>query len=165
MLVRMTPWIQACVFALSGSACSAEPVWSGEIGHADYALFESEVYPVLMRDCGFANCHGVEQRAFQVWGPGRSRLDTGAANIVEQERLRTYVRALSMLYTDGTRPLQESLLLAKPLELSAGGATHGGVDHYGRNVYRSTNELGFQVLLRWAQSQTGVQPVAGSGGM
>jgi hypothetical protein len=149
------------MLALCGFACRTDAAWSGELGRADFAVFEQEIYPVLMRDCGFANCHGVEQRPFQVWGPGRSRLDTRATNIVELERARTYARALSMLYTDGSRPASESPLLTKPLELSAGGATHGGADRYGRNVYRSRAEIGFQVLSRWAQSSTGA---AGSGG-
>lgn len=113
-----------------------------------------------MRDCGFSNCHGVEQRVFQVWGPGRSRLRTDAQDIVERERLRTYTRALSLIYTDGSRPLSESPLLTKPLEIGAGGATHGGVDHYGRNVYRTPQDAGFQVLLRWAQGATFAPPQA-----
>jgi len=141
--------------AIAAAACSATctdgGAWSGNVGQADFNTFEREVYPVLMRDCGYSNCHGVEQRAFQVWGPGRSRLRTGSDDIRVDERQRTYARALSMLYTDGSRPLSESPLLAKPLEISAGGATHAGVDRYGRNVYRSRDDAGFQVLLHWAQ--------------
>lgn len=148
---------------MSATMCSSDPAWSGDLGYADFAMFERDVYPVLMRDCGFANCHGVEQRAFQVWGPGRSRLDTRAANIVEQEHVRTYARALSMLYTDGSRPLNESLLLTKPLEISAGGATHGGVDLFGRNVYRTRADLGFQVLWRWAQTSPGTAASGAAG--
>jgi hypothetical protein len=142
------------LLALSLAACASDPTWSGDLGRADFAVFQAEVYPVLMRDCGFANCHGVEQRAFQVWGPGRSRLDSDDGNIIEQEQLRTYARALSMLYTDGSRPLSESPLLTKPLEVSAGGSTHGGVDRYGRNIYRTRNDIGFQALARWAQSSS-----------
>ena len=149
-------YTMSVLFTLWLAACSSDTAWSGDLGRGDFALFQMQVYPVLMRDCGFANCHGVELRAFQVWGPGRSRLRTGSddGNIIEQEQLRTYARALSMLYTDGTRPVSESPLLTKPLEISAGGATHGGVDRYGRNVYRTQNDLGFQVLSRWAQASS-----------
>lgn len=140
------------VLALSVGACAADSTWSGELGMASYASFETDVYPVLMRDCGFANCHGLEQRNFQVWGPGRSRLRTGDEDIKQVERLRTYARTLSMLYTDGSRPLRESPLLTKPLEISAGGATHAGADRYGRNVYRSQADPGFQVILQWARA-------------
>jgi hypothetical protein len=142
------------VLLLCTFSCRSASVWSGASGSADFAVFQAEVYPVLMRDCGFSNCHGLELRAFQVWGPGRSRLDTRDSDIVAKERTRTYTRALSLLYTDGSRPLMESPLLTKPLENSAGGATHGGVDRYGRNVYRSQAEPGFQALARWATTQS-----------
>lgn len=157
---------RACIaaWAVCASACGSSTPWSGDLGRADFAAFQSEVYPVLMRDCGFSNCHGVEERAFQVWGPGRSRLKTKDANILEQERARTYARALSMLYSDGSRPVSESPLLTKPLEISAGGATHAGVDHYGRNVYRSQADAGFQVLARWAAAQAAGTGAAGSPG-
>jgi hypothetical protein len=156
--------VRDIVTVVALGACITEDVWSGNTGTADYAVFEAEVYPVLMRDCGYANCHGVEERAFQVWGPGRARLKT-SGDLVTAERARTYARALSMLYTDGTRPLEQSLLLTKPLELSAGGATHAGVDHYGRNVYRSQQEPGFQVLSNWARQLPTVGPRAtGSAG-
>lgn len=146
------PHLLAAFVAASSPGCPTGGAWSGNVGTADYATFESEVYPVLMRDCGYPNCHGIEQRAFQVWGPGRTRLEIESDDVRVDERKRTYARALSVLYTDGSRPLSESPLLAKPLEISAGGATHGGVDRYGRNVYRSQADAGFQVLWRWAQS-------------
>ena len=107
-----------------------------------------------MRDCAYSNCHGATQRFFQVWGPGRTRLDTRDKRtpIVEQEKWLSYQRALSMLYTDASRPLSESPLLVKPLEASSGGAAHGGVDHYGRNVYRSTSDPAYVTLWRWASA-------------
>jgi hypothetical protein len=133
-------------------ACSAQPSWSGAVGSADYAAFERDVYPVLMRDCAYSNCHGAPQRFFQIWGPGRTRLDTNdfRTTIQSQEKLRSFQRTVSMLYTDGSRPLAESPLLVKPLEASSGGSAHGGVDRYGRNVYRSPQDTGYQTLLRWA---------------
>jgi len=147
--------IQGLVFAssvLALCACNAQTNWSGAVGSADYTVFERDVYPVLMRDCAYANCHGAEQRFFQVWGPGRTRLDSDdkVTSIQQQEKIRSFQRAISMLYTDGSRPLAESPLLVKPLEASSGGAAHGGVDRYGRNVYRSAQDPGYQVLVRWA---------------
>lgn len=146
-------------------ACSTQSSWSGAVGSADYTAFERDVYPVLMRDCAYANCHGAPQRFFQIWGPGRTRLDTKdlRTSIQDQEKLRSFQRAVSMLYTDGTRPLAESPLLVKPLEASSGGSAHGGVDRYGRNVYRSAQDPGYQTLLRWALGSAGAAaPGAGS---
>ena len=40
----------------------------------DRMQFDAEVYPVLLRDCGFDACHASAGRFFQVFGPGRARL-------------------------------------------------------------------------------------------
>jgi hypothetical protein len=133
-------------------ACTDEPSWSGEIGSADQSLFDREVYPILLRDCAHNQCHGAPQRFLQVFGPGRARLRGPwfGAELLAQERRLSYERALSMLITDGSRPVSESRLLMKPLEPAAGGASHGGVDLYGRNVYRSSADPAYAVLVRWA---------------
>jgi hypothetical protein len=141
--------------------CQRESSWSGEIAVADQTLFASEVYPVLLADCAFSQCHGANQRFFQVFGPGRTRLkDSAGADSLPLEMQVSYARALSMLITDGSRPLSESLLLLKPLDSAAGGTGHGGVDVYGRNVYRSASDPNYLVLQRWALTAQVPQPVA-----
>ncbi|MCA9693779.1 MAG: hypothetical protein KC636_29600, partial [Myxococcales bacterium] len=40
----------------------------------DRSLFATQAYPILLRDCGFPGCHGAEDRYYQVFGPGRTRL-------------------------------------------------------------------------------------------
>jgi hypothetical protein len=145
-------WTLLCASAIG---CQADSGWSGNAGAADRAMFDSEVYPVLLRDCAYNNCHGAPQRYFRVWGPGRSRLDglaDGDVSLEDQEKAASYERALSMLITDGSRPITESPLLLKPLERSKGGAAHGGSDVFGRNVYRSRVHPAYLVLTRWALS-------------
>jgi len=44
---------------------------------------------------------------------------------------------------------ERSLLLQKPLAVSAGGAAHGGVDLFGRDVYRTTSDEGYQAISRF----------------
>ena len=145
----LSNWLLAGIGLLSG--CRSEPSWSGEIAVADPTLFSREVYPVLLADCAFSQCHGAEQRFFRVFGPGRERLkDASGAVSPALEVQASYVRALSMLITDGSRPIAESQLLIKPLDLASGGSAHGGVDVYGRNVYRSSSEPNYTVLLNWA---------------
>ena len=117
----------------------------------DLDAFRCEAYPVLLRDCGFASCHGNEDRLFQVFGPGRKRLnaETGLACAPEPAELeRSYSRALSFLRPSA--PFDESLLLRKPLARGAGGAGHMGVDVLGRDVYVESAASGYQALLRWA---------------
>jgi hypothetical protein len=116
----------------------------------DRMRFDTEVYPVLLRDCAFSACHASGDRFFQVFGPGRVRLEQGI-NPLEPatplELSHAYDRARSMI--DATAP-EESLLLRKPLASAAGGTGHEGVDDHGRNVYQSKMEPGWIVIHQWA---------------
>lgn len=147
--------IASSILYTSAMGCQGDGSWSGNLGTADRAMFDSEVYPILMRDCAYNNCHGAPQRYFRVWGPGRAQLEDatdGDVSVEDQEKAASYQRALSMLFTDGSRPITESPLLLKPLEVSKGGAAHGGADVFGRNVYRSRIHPAYLVLSRWALS-------------
>ena len=120
-----------------------------------FVPFQQDVYPVLLRDCGFSTCHGAADRLFRVWGPGRARLQTDGitpeafASPTGDEIGNSYALALAMI---DPRNLGESLLLTKPLSVGAGGAGHGGVDRYGRDVYRTPDDAGFRVIARWAET-------------
>jgi hypothetical protein len=148
-------------------ACGDSNTWSGDVPAPDPALFQSAVYPVLLRDCAFADCHGGEHRFFQVFGPGRTRLDPATKPhdpATAAELQRSYDRARSMLVSGDTP--SDSLLLRKPLEITAGGQGHKGVDAFGRNVYKSKQEPDYQVLSQWANSPSAASsglPTAGTG--
>ena len=108
--------------------------------------------PVLLRDCGFPTCHGSHDRFFQVWGPGRARLNpmtTVFDQLTGDEASLSYSLALAMI--DGQHP-GRSLLLRKPLAVEAGGSGHRGTDRYGRDVYRTINDSGYLTLARWVFS-------------
>lgn len=122
----------------------------------DYQQFQREVHPVLLRDCGFPECHGAEERFFRVWGPGRTRLPDkagvlpGAFDVPSVDEISaSHSLALSMI--DEANP-SLSELLRKPLAIEAGGAGHQGVDKYGRNVYRTAEDTGYLALARWVFS-------------
>lgn len=144
----------SCCFALGAMACAntaEDPVSSTP----DRVIFDTQVYPILVRDCGHSACHGSEARFFRVVGPGHVRLDPAtrlAAPVTEAELTLSYSRARSMI--DPGDP-ERSPLLIKSLEAAAGGADHEGADSFGRNVYRSPEDADFQVLVRWA---LGVSP-------
>jgi hypothetical protein len=121
----------------------------------DRALFEQMAYPVLLRDCGFPACHASSERFFQVFGPGRVRMDLQVdifdpATPIEMQH--SYERARSMLLSAPNT--EASLLLRKPLEMEAGGAGHQGRDSLGRDVYPSRADAGYQALLSWAMSSS-----------
>jgi hypothetical protein len=136
--------------------CADGAAWSGPPPAADLADFEATVYPVLLRDCAFSECHGERHRFFQVYGPGRARLDPEAeptAPATEDEKRVSYRRAMEMLATDARA--DRSLLLTKPLEARAGGQGHEGTDTLGRNVYASRLDPAYVAIQAWALRATG----------
>lgn len=137
-------------------AC-ADPIEPAQFAKRDTRQFEREVYPVLLRDCAFPACHGDPKRFFRVFGPGRTR-QPNVGSMVElspfdvptsNEKFGSADAALSMI--DERDPIN-SLLLRKPLAVEAGGAGHQGVDAYGRDVYRTTQDSGYVALARWVLS-------------
>jgi hypothetical protein len=139
-------------------ACNS-PVVDANPPDLDFCVFERDVYPVLARDCAFPACHGTRERFFQVYAPGRVRLDPstalGAAP-TEAELMNAYDRARSALAA-ADRP-ENSILLRKPLEASAGGSAHMGTDAFGRNVYRTTEDPSWIAISEWARGEGGACP-------
>jgi hypothetical protein len=136
------------LFAASWLGCASvdEP---GLPAERDRASFDALVWPVLVRDCGFSECHGSPTRFFRVVGPGHERLDPTlrlTAPVTEAELQFSYDRARSMLNVDDP---DQSMLLRKPLEVAAGGSGHEGTDSFGRDVYRSMDDPSFRVLMNW----------------
>ena len=151
----MMAWVRwaagASLVALSG--CQFDPGWSGTVETPDQQVFEDEVYPILLRDCAFSECHGAERRFLRVVGPGRSRLEGSPSDpeLLRSERLLSYERTRSMLTTDPGQPLTESLLFRKPLDVRAGGAAHEGVDVFGRDPFQTSADPRYQTILAWAE--------------
>jgi hypothetical protein len=115
----------------------------------DRVMFDQQVWPILVRDCGFGECHGMRERFFRVVGPGHERLDPLmrlTEPVTAAELQFSYDRARSMI---DPRDPPRSLLLRKPLEVEAGGAGHEGTDRFGRDVYRTVDDPSFRVLVNW----------------
>lgn len=122
----------------------------------NYDKFQSEVYPVLLRDCGFPACHGANDRAFRVYGPGRVRLpasdgERGAFDKVAGAEMRRTFQ-LASAHRNAENP-DLSALIRKPLSSEAGGASHQGADKYGRDVYRTAQDEGYLRIARWIYSE------------
>ena len=114
----------------------------------DPALFQATVYPVLLRDCGFAGCHGDPRRPLFTPGPGRVRLDPATGPFdppTAAELLLAYDRARALLLPEGDEPPP---LLHKP----GAGAAHRGRDAAGDNVYEDAAAPGLLALTAWAAS-------------
>jgi len=141
----------AAALVLGGAGCAQDDT-APPVADRKFRDFQ-QVFPVLQRDCGFNTCHGSADRFFRVFGPGRVRLkaDTAAFDgVTGDEASASFQSALAMI--DAEHP-ERSLLLKKPLALEAGGATHGGADPYGRNVYRTVNDEGYIAIARFVFSK------------
>ena len=161
-LRRMCPALLALSLLCSNLlACgSGSGEYSGPLPAPDGARFVTDVYPLLLRDCAFVDCHGKAERFFRIVGPGRVRLDQTTkpddpATLAEVQL--SYQRALSMLAS--SENVDDSLLLRKPLELGAGGQGHKGVDDLGRNIFPSVTDPSYVVLRTWART-SGAPPTA-----
>lgn len=126
------------------------------IPDADTQQFVDDAYPILLADCGYPTCHGSAERFFQIYGPGRTRLDpmTDAyAPVTAQELALSYTRARSMLISpEGPR---RAPLLRKPLAVSAGGAKHEGDDPWGNAIYATKRDPRWERLFFWATDASG----------
>jgi hypothetical protein len=143
--------------------CASGKEFSGPLPSPDGEQFVKQVYPLLLRDCAHVGCHGMPERFFQLYGPGRARIPmaqmspdarmeldyTDPANF--DEVMHSYQRTLSMLAS--AEQVEDSLLLRKPLETQAGGQGHKGVDDLGRNVFASKADASWQLLLTWSKTR------------
>jgi hypothetical protein len=136
-------------------ACAEEPA-QVVAASRDFQQFQREVYPVLLRDCGFPSCHGAPERFFRVWGPGRVRLPNpsgivpGAFDLPTGDELSNSFEIAKGMIDERDR--KSSALLRKPLAVAAGGAGHLGVDGYGRDIYRTPTDTGYVTIARWVLS-------------
>jgi hypothetical protein len=149
-MTRVRTAITACVLvALALSVGCASVDARGGPAEPDRATFDADVWPVLVRDCGFSACHGSDERFFRVLGPGHERLDPEMRlgdPVTDAELQLSYDRARSMI--DADHPAR-SLLLKKPLEVSAGGSGHEGTDSFGIDVYGSADDPSYRILTDW----------------
>ncbi len=151
----MMRWVAPTRFAVAAIVVSGceDPV-AVETPAPDYDAFVRDAFPILLRDCGMLTCHGVPERPFRVYGPGRLRAPVEADTptdrfdpVTDDELWFSYQRTRSMLTTD--RDVRSCPLLTKPLP----GAGHRGLDAYGGAVYRTRDDPSYRVLLDWADGE------------
>jgi hypothetical protein len=149
-------WLRLCFSLSVASLALACAEIDGEVlrvPEPSYDGFVATVYPVLLRDCGFPECHGTHERFFQVFGPGRTRLDPRIPPrdpAFPEEIALSFARARSMLASP------DLPLLRKPLAVAQGGAGHEGDDAWGQAVYRTRSAPGYLALEAWMRSAGGV---------
>lgn len=116
----------------------------------DEAYFRCRVQPVLTKSCSAFACHGDGRRFFKVFARNRLRLGGTEAQrnafLRDEERAYNFDSARAMV--DAGDP-DASLLLLKPLEMSAGGHYHGATLLGTADVYAGKDDPDFEVLSSW----------------
>lgn len=137
----------ALLLASSIAIACSDP--SSSVPAPDWDAFVRDIHPVLLRDCGFTQCHGDADRFFHVYGPGRLRLDDATEPFdpaTSEELWASYQRARSMAVAqDDELPL----LLRKVLP----GGGHRGLDAYGGSVYPDEDDPSYELLRAWVEGE------------
>ena len=116
------------------STTSPEPPGGGKTYVLDFAVFESQVDPVLTaHGCDDLNCHGGGIRGTFELSPF-------------DDKDVSFDFAQSRLQVNGADPAASSLLM-KPLAEAVGGAAHGGGE-----AFASTDDTDYLALLAWIEA-------------
>lgn len=146
----MRPRILASL-ALALCACQVDPRVHAEL---DRDYFRCRVQPILDGSCAMLECHGDEERPLRVFSRNRLRLDLAATKsstglglpLSEPELDANYESAASFAVS----PPEDSLLVRKPLDESAGGYLHDGRELYDEgDVFADAEDPDYLVLLAW----------------
>jgi len=121
----------------------------------DEAYFRCRVQPILTKSCAALACHGDIKRYYHLFSRNRMRLSGGEeqrnAQLSAQERAFNYnaTRAIVNVETPN-----DSYLLLKPLESTAGGYYHGGATRYDKgNIYLNRDDPDFKTLEKWVNGE------------
>jgi hypothetical protein len=121
------------------------------LAELDEPYFRCKVQPVLTRSCAAFACHGDARRFFRVFARNRLRAqgtekDRNAA-LSDVERASNFEAARA--FVDPGSP-DDSLLVAKPLDIAAGGRFHRGREIFGGgNVFLDKSDADYQLVLGW----------------
>jgi hypothetical protein len=132
----------------TSAACEGPAIVTHGVVVGPLDRFEVAVEPVLEQRCAQGGCHGRADRPFTLYAPGAYRADPSRVNLaepLEAEELATNALRVAAL-ASSTDP-EASLVLRKPLALSAGGLHHGGGD-----VFVDRTDRDYRAIRDWLAS-------------
>jgi len=121
----------------------------------DEAYFRCRVQPILTKSCAAFACHGDVKRYYHLFARNRLRMGgteaTRNAAMKPEERGANYDATRAIVDLDAR---DESLLLKKPLDVSAGGYYHGGATRYDKgDVFATTEDPDYVILEKWIHGE------------
>ncbi len=126
-------------------ACVVDPGVGG-LPAGDYDVFVEQVQPVLTPTCSSPSCHGSADRPFELYAVHQHRADPDDvyldAQLSDDDLWHNYLQT-SALQVD-LENAEHSPVLTKPLAVDAGGEHHGG-----GNLFESTDDWDYLVVLDW----------------
>ena len=146
------------------AGCQSGLADAQDLPSVDEAYFRCNVQPIVTKSCSMFLCHGDTARYYTVFARNRLRfgVDERNAEMIEPEWRFAYDATRAHIDRDDP---DDSLLLKKPLDESAGGYFHGGATEFGQgDVYLSTDEEDYRTLLAWVNGATASADCSVAGG-
>lgn len=132
------------VASLFAAGCWADVGDSASLPPLDTDRYVAQVQPVVGRDCGTLDCHGVGLRPLRIYAVDGLRIEPDArGQPIRDDELAWNVAAFEAI-DPGAPTVDDHVALLKPLAVEAGGLAHDGDP-----VYRSVDDPGYRCLRAW----------------
>lgn len=137
----------ATALSLVGGACTViDASGMTPLAQPSRARFAEEAGPLLDRRCGDVSCHGVAERPYALFTPGRRRMDPAdtysQSPLTEAEIDANWRAALGFL--DAPRG-RDTTLVEKALGLGGPGGHRGGA------VYEAPSDPECKAIIAWIE--------------
>lgn len=130
--------------ALLAAGCAADAQGSAPLAPLDAERYAAWVQPVVGRDCGTLDCHGVGLRPLRIYAVDGLRIDPAArGEPIRDDELAWNVAAFEAI-DPAAASVDDHVALLKPLAVEA-----GGLAHEGDPVYATSADPGFRCLRAW----------------
>jgi hypothetical protein len=144
----------AVAVALAGtSGCALDVPLPLALPDGDVVVFAQRTQPVFDRACASAGCHGRAERPLALYSPGNRRSDPARTFLNEplsDSELLANARAIDAFALEPLRdnlPIDDCLVLRKPLALSFGGAGHEGGE-----LFPSPDDRDYQAVQAYLET-------------
>ena len=137
------------LLALTTAACNDTTIDEVALAPGDEETFATDVQEYVGYRCASLDCHGDMGRTLRLYAERGLRLETALRDRpITSAELRNNILAMAA-FGYATEPVEENLILLKPLVTSAGGMAHKGGD-----VWATTSDPGYRCLAAWLANRS-----------